>query len=47
MYDTACKWFMGKNLKYFVVMFNIFELSRVWEYVESWLVYANNFFWIP
>ena len=27
-------------------MLNIFEFSRVWENVESWLVYANKFFWI-
>ena len=28
-------------------MLNIFEFSRVRENVESWLVYANKFFWIP
>ena len=27
-------------------MFNIFEFSRVWENIESWLVYANKPFWI-
>ena len=27
-------------------MLNIFEFSRVWEIIESWLVYANKFFWI-
>ena len=27
-------------------MLNIFELSRVWENIESWLVYANKVFWI-
>ena len=27
-------------------MLNIFEFSRVWENVESWLVYAIKFFWI-
>ena len=32
-----------KKLKYFEVMLNIFEFSRVWEIVESW---ANNFSWI-
>ena len=32
-----------KKLKYFEVMWNIFEFSRVWEMVESWLVYANEF----
>ena len=35
-----------KKLKYFEVMLNIFEFSRVWENVESWLVYANKLFWI-
>ena len=33
-----------KKLKYFEVMLNIFELSRVSENVESWLVYANKLF---
>ena len=27
-------------------MWNIFEFSRVWENVESWLVYANKLFGI-
>ena len=27
-------------------MLNIFEFSRVWENVESWLTYANKAFWI-
>ena len=27
-------------------MLNSFEFSRAWENVESWLVYANKFFWI-
>ena len=27
-----------KKLKYFKVMLNIFEFSRVWESVETWLV---------
>ena len=27
-------------------MLNIFEFSRLWENVESWLVYANKLFWI-
>ena len=35
-----------KKLKYFEVMLNIFEFSRVWENVEIWLVYANKLFWI-
>ena len=33
-----------KKLKYLKVMLNIFEFSRVWEIVESWLVYANKLF---
>ena len=39
MRDSACRWFVLKKL-------NIFELSRMWENVESWLVYANKLFWI-
>ena len=35
-----------KKMKYFEVMLNIFEFSRVWGNVESWLVYANKLFWI-
>ena len=35
-----------KKLKYFEVMLNMFELLRVWENMESWLVYANKPFWI-
>ena len=27
-------------------MLNIFEFLRVWENVESWLVYANKLSWI-
>ena len=27
-------------------MLNIFEFSRVWENVESWLVSAKKLFWI-
>ena len=42
----ACRWFIVKKIKYFEVMLNIFELSRVWENIESWLVYANKLFWI-
>ena len=44
MRDSACRWFIVK--KYFEVTLNIFEFSRVWENVESWLVYANKRFWI-
>ena len=35
-----------KKPKYFEVMFNILEFSRVWEIVGSWLVYTNKIFWI-
>ena len=35
-----------KILNYFKVTLNIFEFSRAWENVETWLVYANKFFWI-
>ena len=35
-----------EKVKYFKVMLNIFEFSRVWENVESWLVYASKLFWI-
>ena len=35
-----------KKLKYFEVMLNIFEFSRVSENVESWLVYPNKLLWI-
>ena len=46
MRDSAYRWLSLKKLKYFEVKWNIFEFSRVWENVESWLVYANKFFWI-
>ena len=35
-----------KKPKHFEVMLNIFEFSRVWENIESWLVYTNKLFWI-
>ena len=45
MRDSACRWFIvKKKLKYFEVMLNIFELPRVWQNTESWLVYANKLF---
>ena len=31
-----------KKLKYFEIMFNIFDFSRVWENIVSWLVYENK-----
>ena len=47
MRDSACRLFTVKKAKkYFEVMLIIFEFSRVWENVESWLVYANKLFWI-
>ena len=46
MRDVACRWFIVKKLKYFEVMLNIFELLRVWENVEFWLVSANKISWI-
>ena len=36
----------AKKLKYFEVMLSIFEFSRVWENVKSWLVYTNKLFWV-
>ena len=27
-------------------MLNMFEFSRVWGNVESWLVYSNKLFWV-
>ena len=38
--DSACRWFINENSK----ILNIFEFSRVWENVESWLVYTNKIF---
>ena len=46
MRDSACRWLIVKNLKYFEVMFNIFEFSHAKEILESWLVYANKLLWI-
>ena len=46
MRDSACRWFIVKKAKYFEFMLNIIEFSRVWENVESWLVYASKLFWI-
>ena len=42
MRDSARRWFIVKKAK----VFWSFEFSRVWENVESWLVYANKLFWI-
>ena len=46
MRDSVCSSFIVKKGKIFEVMLNIFEFSRVWENVESWLVYVNKVFWI-
>ena len=46
MRDSTCKWLIVKKLKYFEVMLNMFKLLRVWENVESWLVYSNKLLWI-
>ena len=47
MRDSSCRWcIVKKKLKNFEVMLKTFELSRVWEIVESWLVYENRFSWI-
>ena len=46
MRDSLAGGLFLKKLKYFEVMWNIFEFSRVWENVESWLVSANKLFWI-
>ena len=43
MRDSACRL---KKLKYSKIMLNVFETFRVWETVESWLVYKNTFSWI-
>ena len=43
---VTLRWFIAKKAKIFEVMLNIFELSRVWENVVSWLVFAIKFFWI-
>ena len=33
-----------KKLKYFEVMLKMFEFLRVWENIESWLVYVKDIF---
>ena len=42
MRDSLAGGSLLKKLKHFEVMLNIFEFSRVWENVESRLVYANR-----
>ena len=44
MCDSPCMWFIVKKLRYFEVILNIFEFSRVWKNEESWLIYANKLF---
>ena len=46
MRDSACKWFIVKKTKIFEVMLNIFKILSVWENVKTWLVYADQLFWI-
>ena len=46
MRDSACRWFIVKKTKIFWTHIKHFELSRVREKVESWLVYAKKTFWI-
>ena len=47
MRDSAYRCFIVEKAKIFwSYVFKVFEVSRVWENVESWLVYANKFFWI-
>ena len=47
MRDSAYRGFIVKKAKIFwSCVFKVFEVLRVRENVESWLVYANKFFWI-
>ena len=46
MRDSACRWFVVKKAKIFWRYVKRFWISRVWENVESWLVYTNKLFWI-
>ena len=46
MRDWALGDLLLKKLKYFEAVLSIFEFSRVWEIVESLLVYASKFSWI-
>ena len=46
MRDSACRWFIAEKAEYLKVLLSIFEFSRVWENVESWLVFASKLFWI-
>ena len=46
MRNSGSRWFIVKKLKYFEVVLKIFEFSRKWKNVKSWLIYANKLFWI-
>ena len=46
MHDSAFRWFIVKKVKIFWRYVKIFEFSRLWENIESWLIYANKLFWI-
>ena len=47
MRDPPAVGLLLKKLKYFEVMLNVFEFSRVKENGESCLVYANKLFELP
>ena len=43
MRDSTCIWRIVKNVQILEVMLNIVESSRVWEIIESLLVYEVSF----
>ena len=45
MWDSACRRIIVKKAKIFWSYGKLFEFSRVWDNVESWLVHANKLFW--
>ena len=46
IHDSVCRWRIVKKIKYFEVISNTHEFSRVCEVAQSRLVYANKFPWI-
>ena len=46
MRDSPAGGLLLKKLKYFKVVLNISGFLRVWENVESWLIFADKLFWI-
>ena len=46
MCNLACMWPIVKNDKILWSYVKFLESSRMWEILESWLAYANNFSWI-